>query len=113
MRTKSGLIIPDTVEVETHQRRVQPTERKYEGGSVFDDELQTEEAHKEELLKETVRLIDHINARPDHTVYVGSTDERQDMRAVFNDWRKRGFIGHNPNIRIDYGVPEGGIRIDA
>jgi len=95
----------------THERMVRPTERKADGGSLFDDELETEQSHTEKLQAEMVRLIEHMQQRPDHDVYVGSAVERGKMRNVFNDWKRRGWINHHPNIRIDYGVPDGGIRV--
>lgn len=96
-----------------HQRRVQPTERKDEGGSYFDDELGTEESSMLTIRKEMLRLIDHLQKRPDHTIYVGSAEERSKMRDVCNDWKRRGVIDYNPNIRIEYGVPDGSIRVDV
>ncbi len=92
--------------------RVKPNVRKDEGGSSFDDELELQARHDEKLKEEATRLVAHLNERPDHTVYVGSTEERSKMRDVFNNWIKFGLIGHNPNIRIDYGIAEGGIRVD-
>ena len=89
----------------------QPEERKTEGGSFFDDEMQTEESHQAKLAEDVKKMVSHLNARPDHAVYVSSTEEREKMRAVFNYWRQRQWLGHNPNIRIEYGVPEGNVRI--
>jgi hypothetical protein len=94
-----------------HARRVRPDSRKTEGGSIFDDELGTE-AEAAQKYGEAVRdLLIHLNQRPDHTVYVGSEEERTKMREVFNVWKMRGVLLHNPNIRIDYGVAEGAIRV--
>ena len=92
-------------------QRVAPTVPKKDGGSYFDDELPTKKAHNEMLLKEGARLINHLNQRPDHDVLVSSGEERTKMREVFNWWRREGVINHNPNIRIDYGIPDGQIRI--
>lgn len=96
-----------------HQRRVRPDERKHDGGSYFDDELDTQDSKDQQFYNEMQRLIDHIQKRPDHTVYVGSAEERSKMRDVFNNWKLRGVINHNPNIRIEYGVPDGSIRVDV
>jgi hypothetical protein len=96
---------------ETHERRVMPTERKKEGGTTFDDELETVEAVAKRYAVETKKLLEHLNQRPDHVVYVGTAEERDKMRAVFNDWKRKGALLRNPNIRIDYGVAEGAIRI--
>ena len=94
-----------------HERRERPQERKLEGGSIFDDELGTEEAVAHEFAMEVRELLIHLNARPDHIVYVGSGDERGKMREVFNHWRREGALTHNPTIHIDYGVPDGTIRL--
>ena len=99
------------VEVETPQRVVAPTEGKKDGGSYFDDELQTEEAKAAELGRQTRELLVHLNARPDHNVYVSSAEERTKLREVFNWWKREGALLHNPNIRIEYGVPDGQIRV--
>ena len=88
-----------------------PDKRKWEGGSYFDDELETKEEVAKRLSDMTHELLTHINARPDHVVYVGSGEERTKMREVFNWWKRAGALGHNPNIRIDYGVPDGAIRV--
>lgn len=106
-RLDSGLMVPTTA----HERMVKPTERKKDGGSTFDDELETEASANKKFADEMIRLVEHIQQRPDHTVYVGSADERGKMREVFNDWKRRGWINHNPNIRIDYGVADGAIRV--
>ena len=94
-----------------HERRVQPTERKTEGGSQFDDELQTEYSYNEKFAEHMQSLIRHINERPDHAILVGSAQDRTKLRSVFNMWRTQHIIGSNPNIRIDYGIPDGTIRI--
>ena len=102
------LIGPPT---KTHQRRSLPTLRKEEGGSYFDDELETEAVVAKRYADDAKELLVHLNQRPDHSVYVGSEDERVQMRAVFNHWKREGALMHNPNIRIDYGVAEGAIRV--
>ena len=85
-----------------------PGERKKDGGTVFDDELEPVAKVYAEAIKE---MVAHLNERPDHALYVGSAEERTKMREVLNWWMREGHIGHNPNIRIDYGIPEGQIRI--
>jgi hypothetical protein len=99
------------VEVTTKERVSLPDKRKPDGGSYFDDELATEAQKANELANEVRDLLSHLNARPDHVVYVGSTKDRDELRQVFNWWKREGAIGHNPNIRIDYGVAEGAIRV--
>jgi hypothetical protein len=94
-----------------HERRVRPDSRKTEGGSTFDDELATEESKAKSLAEQARQLLIHLNQRPDHTVYVGSAEEREKMRDVFNWWKREGALNHNPNIRIEYGVPDGAIRV--
>jgi len=98
-------------EIWTPQLMSVPDERKSDGGSYFDDEMQTQEENAKEFALQTKRLLEHLNARPDHVVYVGSTDARRQLREVFNSWRQRGGLSHNPNIRIDYGVADGAIRV--
>ena len=88
-----------------------PEERKWDGGSYFDDEMQTKEAVALAYRKQVEDLLIHLNARPDHVVYVGSTEDRSNIRAVFNWWVREGALGHHPNIRIDYGVADGAIRV--
>ncbi len=88
-----------------------PDVRKDEGGSYFDDELATKEEVALAYREQVTELLIHLNARPDHTVYVGSAKDRDNMRSVFNWWKRQGALPHNPNIRIDYGIPEGGIRV--
>jgi hypothetical protein len=104
---ESGLHVP----FEEHARREMPSDRKNEGGSYFDDELETQEAKAREFGLQVQELLMHLNARPDHVVYVGSADERGKMRTVFNSWKMQGALLHNPNIRIDYGVPDGTLRV--
>jgi hypothetical protein len=96
---------------QTHARRERPGARKTEGGSIFDDELGTEAEAAKAYADAVEGLLTHLNQRPDHTVYVGSDEERTKMREVFNVWKMKGALLHNPNIRIDYGVPEGAIRV--
>jgi hypothetical protein len=96
---------------ETFDRRVMPTVRKKEGGSQFDDELETEEVVAKRYAADVAELLVHLNQRPDHIVYVGSDEERTKMREVFNHWKREGVLMHNPDIRIDYGVPDGAIRV--
>ena len=88
-----------------------PTERKSDGGSYFDDELQTKEEVAAALAQGARDLLLHLNARPDHVVYVGSVEDRSNMRAVFNWWVREGALREHPNIRIDYGVANGAIRV--
>ena len=88
-----------------------PDERKPEGGSYFDDEMQTKEQVAAHLGNQVRELLLHLNERPDHVVYVGSVEQRTKMRAVFNSWNQRGALSHNPDIRIDYGVPDNQIRV--
>ena len=96
---------------QTHARRVRPDARKVEGGSFFDDELGTAEAEAKAYGAAVADLLTHLNQRPDHIVYVGSDEERGKMRVVFNSWKREGVLMHNPNIRIDYGVADGAIRV--
>jgi len=85
-----------------------PGTRKDEGGSYFDDELAPAD---KAFADDAVSLVKHLNERPDHTVFVASLEDRDRMRKVFNHFKTIGAIGHHPSIKIDYGVPEGGIRI--
>jgi len=101
----------DKVAVERKARRQLPKVRKKDGGSHFDDEMMTEEEVAKEYANQTEQLLMHLNARPDHSVFVGTTEERTKMREVFNYWKRVGALGHNPKIRIDYGVGEGAIRV--
>jgi len=94
--------------------RVAPTKAKEigkEGGTYFDDELLDAKVERAKLVKMAGEMAAHINERPDHVVYVGSSKDRTEMREVFNWWKKEGIINHNPNIRIEYGVPEGAVRV--
>ena len=99
------------VPTKTHERRVKPTERKWDGGSQFDDEMELERIAETKLLNARDELIDHLNKRPDHIVYVASVDEREKMRLVFNSWFQWKVIRHNPTIKIEYGVADGAIRV--
>lgn len=88
-----------------------PTERKKDGGTHFDDELQTVDANRKALQAMYVEMVEHLRQRPDHTVFVASAEERDKMRAVFNHMFREKVIRHHPTIKIDYGVPDGTIRI--
>ena len=101
----------DKVEVNQLPRKSVPTIGKKDGGSYFDDEMDDE--HKVALAyrKQVEDLLIHLNARPDHTVYVGSTTDRSNIREVFNWWVREGALRSHPNIRIDYGVADGAIRV--
>ena len=88
-----------------------PDERKPEGGSYFDDEMQNKQEIATHLGNQVRELLLHLNERPDHVVYVGSTEKRTEMRTVFNSWNQQGALSHNPDIRIDYGVPDNQIRV--
>ena len=101
----------DVVEVHQAERVVLPNERKHEGGSHFDDELDLESKRMADLQAEGRRLVDHLRERPDHIVYVASIEDRDNMRAVFNFWFNAGILTHHPSIKIDYGVADGAIRI--
>lgn len=92
--TPSGLILPG--------------QRKEEGGSIFDDEM---ESAAGAIKAEAREMVKHLNERPDHIVYVPTAEERTQMRAVFNYWKSQGWIGHNPNIRIEYALSNGAIRV--
>lgn len=81
---------------------------KQQGGSYFDDELESANTVFMNMVKD---LLAHLRERRDHVVYVGSTKDREQLREVFNWWKREGFIDHNPTIKIDYGVPEGTIRV--
>jgi len=96
---------------ETHQRRAMPTVRKKDGGTHFDDELETEAVVAKRYADDVKELLRHLNQRPDHVVLVGSVEERDQLRQVFNYWKRQGALMHNPNIRIDYGIVEGAIRV--
>lgn len=92
-------------------QKVMPTERKREGGSHFDDEMVDTETVRQQVMIDMARLIDHINKRRDHTVYVSGAEEREQLRQVFNSWYMNSMIDHHPNIRIEYGVKQGSIRV--
>jgi len=72
------------VPTQAHERRVKPTARKWDGGSQFDDEMGLERHAEAKVEAARLELIDHLNHRPDHIVYVGSVEERDKMRLVFN-----------------------------
>ena len=97
--TPSGLWLPGTGKHDGGKR---------DGGTWFDDEL---EDARTVFLRQAKELIGHINERADHVVYVGSTDDRAKLREVFNWWKREGIIGRNPKIEIEYGIPEGAIRV--
>lgn len=101
----------DKVEVEHKARKSVPTLRKNEGGSYFDDEMPDEEMVAKAYALQVKMLLNHLNERPDHVVYVGSVEDRTNIRQVFNWWVKEGALRKNPNIRIDYGVADGAIRV--
>ena len=90
---------------------VAPTERKSDGGSHFDDELETTEHARKTTQSEYKVMVEHLQQRPDTKVYVGSTEDRSKMREVFNHMFNEGILTHRPDIRIEYGVVEGAIRI--
>ena len=92
--------------------KVVPTIGKSEGGTFFDDEMETKEEHDAKFKAAVIELVKHLNQRPDHVVFVGSDDERHKMRTVFNSFKEGGLINHWPTIKIDYGVPDGTIRVD-
>ena len=85
-----------------------PNERKWDGGSQFDDELETAD---QMFVRETKELVAQINEREDHVVFVGSVEDRDSMRKVMNHFLAIKAIGRNVSIKIDYGIPEGGVRI--
>jgi len=101
----------NTVQVTTPERLWLPPTRKQEGGTYFDDELTPQEVLAKQKAAEVVELLTHLNTRPDHIVYVGSTKEREQMRDVFNWWRREGALGHHPTIKIDWGIMDGSIRV--
>ena len=88
-----------------------PDVRKKDGGSYFDDEMVTKEEVALAYRKQVEALLVHLNERPDHKVYVGSTKDRSNMREVFNWWVRKGALQKHPDIRIDYGVADGAIRV--
>ncbi len=95
----------------SYQPRALPDVRKAEGGSLFDDELPTKASVEMEFATMTRELVSHLNTRPDHVVYVASPEERDQIRKLFNFWKRSGIIGHNPNIRVEYGVSDGHLRV--
>ena len=88
-----------------------PEERKWDGGSYFDDEMDTKEMVAKAYALQVKMLLEHLNERPDHVVYVGSVEDRTNIREVFNWWVSQGGLAKHPNIRIDYGVADGAIRV--
>ena len=90
---------------------VTPDKRKKDGGSYFDDEMQTNSDAYTKLQKQSLEMRRQLNERPDHTVFVASAEAREEMRKVLNFWRSKGEINGVPEIRIDYGVADGEIRI--
>jgi len=92
--------------------KVLPTERKRDGGSYFDDEMSDTEVERKQFLDMATDMVEHIRQRPDHTIYVGGVEDRTKMRQVLNHFYTKGLITTRPRIKIDYGVPDGTIRID-
>ena len=92
-------------------QKVLPDQRHKEGGSYFDDQMEDSTDKDARVRKEALRLLDHLQKRPDHTVYVASSDDRDKMRQVFNSWYMNKLLSHHPNIRIEYGVADGAIRV--
>jgi len=92
--------------------KVVPKERKRDGGSYFDDEMVDTRTHEEKFKAAVLELIKEVNQHPDKVVFVASDDERHKMRAVFNSFKEAGMVQHWPTIKIDYGVPEGTLRVD-
>ncbi len=85
-----------------------PGERKREGGTWFDDELDTA---RRAIMKAAADMIRHINERPDHVVYVSCQEDREMMRSVLDWFKNEGMIGHKPPVKIEYGLPEGQARV--
>ena len=81
---------------------------KRDGGTWFDDEL---EPAQKALVKATAELVAHINERPDHAVYVSSRTDREKMRRVLDWFAADGMIGRKPEIKIEYGLPDGAVRV--
>ena len=92
--------------------KVTPDKRKWDGGTFFDDELGSLDDRQKAIKKEYDRMVDHLRKRPDHTVYVGDTETRDKMRQVFNHMFNTKVLNYRPDIRIDYGVRTGALRID-
>ncbi len=92
-------------------QKVMPDQRHKEGGSMFDDQMENTEDLQKRVAQDMATLIDHLQKRPDHTVYVGSSEDRDKLRQVFNHWYMNGVLTHHPHIRIEYGVPDGAIRL--
>jgi hypothetical protein len=101
----------DKVAVNPTVQKVVPEIGKAEGGSYFDDEMDDRSRLEARIEQDAADLRAHINARPDHVVYVSSVEDRAKMRAAFNVWHRHGLLNHNPTIKIEYGVVEGGIRV--
>lgn len=93
-------------------QRVLPDVAKKDGGSYFDDEMELTADRDQRLIDDATELLNHVRQRPDHVVYVGSIEDRDMMREVFNWWKRERLIGHNPTIKIEYAVPTGTVRID-
>lgn len=109
-----GLPMTDRLWIPPSARRLPDAGKHAKGGDAgtyFDDELGSEEAHRKALQAMYAEMTQHLIARPDHVVYVGSSDDRHKMRQVFNHMFNEGVIGHHPTIKIDYGVPDGTIRV--
>ena len=108
-------IRPSTPEVDMNELwtpgHVAPTERKSDGGSHFDDELETTAGKQAAVQREYRQMVEHLQQRPDHKVYVSGTEERAKMRQVFNHMFTEGILTHHPDIRIEYGVADGAVRI--
>ena len=90
---------------------VSPDVRKEEGGTYFDDELETKHDQYTKYQLESLAIRAQLNERPDHTVFVASVEARQELRKVFNFWFSKKEMGHHPTIEIDYGLPDGEMRI--
>ena len=95
--TPAGMVAPDT--------------RKDEGGTYFDDELETKAAEYTKQQRESLEMRRQLNTRPDHTIFVASVEARAEMRKVLNFWFQKGELQHHPTIEIDYGIPDGEMRI--
>jgi hypothetical protein len=100
------------VEVQPIKRMWLPPSAKREGGSYFDDEMETVHEHATHAQRQSLDMRSHLNARPDHVIKVPSVEAREEMRKVLNFWFGNGEIGHHPSIEIDYGVPDGEVRIE-
>ena len=85
-----------------------PGTAKRDGGTWFDDEL---EPAQRALVKATAELVAHINERPDHVVYVASQADREKMRRVLDWFVDDGMIGRKPQVKIEYGLKDGTVRV--